>query len=301
MKESINRFDTALYPLPFYIVSVLKNLSEATKNSVNEIRLRSNMPLSLSRGADTLFVGNYGITLSPDNAITVTDRDISDTVKMLCNNSIYSHTNEINEGYISMRYGHRAGVAGNFSGSSGYDFTSVNIRIARQILGAADELVAYYKGSLLLAGPPSSGKTTLLRDLIRQLSNRGKRISVVDTRGEISAPYLSSFQNDIGINTDVLYGCEKARGIEMALRTLSPDIIAFDEIGTVEELKAVEQCMYGGADVILTAHIGSVREMTSRPVTRRLLEGNILKKIALIDKNHNIEVFSKKELNKCLY
>ncbi len=301
MKDSTNRFDTALYPLPFYMASVLKNLNDSMKESINEIRLRSQKPLSLTAGRDTLFLGNYGITDDPDKAIIVSCKDIGDTVMALCNNSIYSHSNEINEGYISMRYGHRAGIAGNFSGGNGYDFTSVNIRIARQILGAANTLVKEFKGSLLLAGPPSSGKTTVLRDLIRQLSNSGKRVSVIDTRGEITAPYLSCFQNDIGSNTDVLFGCDKARGIEMALRTLTPDIIAFDEIGTLDELSAVEQCMYGGAEVILTAHIGSIAELDCRPVTRRLIDSSILKRIALIDKNHNIKVFSKKELLKCLY
>ena len=301
--KNTERFDSALYALPYGIASVLRALPQSVKNEVQEIRLRANRPLTLTYKLKPALVNkNLGICYEVnDGVLMVSAADVYDTVKALCNNSIYSHVGEMKQGFITMRDGHRAGVAGNFSGESVYDFTSVNIRIARQIFGAADFLYnKYSSGGILIAGPPASGKTTVLRDFIRQASNGGKRVAVVDTRGEISACHGGTIHNDLGLNTDVLYGIEKSRGIELALRTLCPEIIAFDEIGTLAELESVAQCISGGADVIMTAHIGKVSEIAARPLTRKIISGRYVKRVAVLSIGGEPQIFSRRELEGCL-
>ena len=302
------RFDSALYALPFQIANILRGLPSEVKETVQEIRLRCDRPLTLTVNTQVAYVDkNSRISFNKNNNLfLVTGTDITETVKNLCNNSMYSHTHEIKQGFIAMRNGHRAGVAGNFSGETVYDFSSVNIRIARQIFGAANFLTERYSsGGVLIAGPPGSGKTTVLRDFIRQLSDgksgKYRRVAVVDTRGEISACHGGKMQNDLGDNTDVLYGIEKARGVEIALRTLGPDIIAFDEIGTEAELGAVAQCMGGGADVVLTAHIGKLSELATRSITRKLLTQNNIKLVAMLSCEKSPEIYSRREIERCLF
>ena len=301
--KNLERFDSALYALPYGMTSVLRALPQKVKNEVQEIRLRAARPLMLTFNLKPAFVNKSSCISyeANDDVLMVSTADIFETVKALCNNSIYSHVGEMKQGFIAMRYGHRAGVAGNFSGDSVYDFTSVNIRIARQIFGAADFLYdKYSSGGILIAGPPASGKTTVLRDFIRQASNGGKRVTVVDTRGEISACHGGIIHNDLGINADVLYGIEKSRGIELALRTMCPEIIAFDEIGTLSELDSVAQCISGGADVIMTAHIGSLSELAERPLTRKIISGRYVKMVAVLSLEGEPQIFSRRELARCL-
>lgn len=309
MRESFSsRFDSALYALPFYVANILSGMSPAIKSQVQEIRLRTDKPLALTINSDVIFVDKNGGTTRDKNGdlIRISAIDIVESVKKLCNNSMYSHTGEIKQGFISMKYGHRAGVAGNFSGESVYDFSSLNIRIARQVFGAADFLIGRYSsGGVLIAGPPGSGKTTVLRDFLRQLSDgvtgKYRRVSIIDTRGEISACHGGKICNDLGVNADVLYGIEKAQGVEIALRTLCPDIIAFDEIGSLAELSAVEQCIGGGVDVVLTAHAGKLEELASRAVTRKLLTRNYVKTVVMLCWGKQPEVYSRREIEKCLF
>ncbi len=273
--------------LPLKIAAAISCLSEDVKQNAEEIRLRNGKEICIMCGKRPHFI----------KPILETD-DIAFTVKRLCNSSVYAHTNELNNGYISLPFGHRAGVVGNFSGENLYEFSSVNIRIARQILGAADFLDGKIQGGILLAGPPASGKTTVLRDLVRRLSCKNFKVSVVDTRGEISAFSRGSIYNDLGPNTDVLFGIEKDRGIEIALRTMTPDYIAFDEIGRVAELMHVFDSVNGGAEIITTAHISGTEQLLSRAVTRRLILSGAVKTVVLLDRNKGNEIFNGEDLIK---
>lgn len=277
-----------LYALPPKIKGALFNLSAVVQQNVAEIRLRKNLPLALTVYGETVFLEKDGQTAfqSSNKLVYVSERDIEDCFRLLCNDSVFAHENELREGYIIMKNGCRAGVCGKLTdGGIMQDITSINIRISRQIKGCANELVARYGGGgLLIAGPPGSGKTTILRDFIRQLSNgiagRVSRISVIDTRGEISGGGLL----DLGAATDILETEQKAAGVEIALRTMFPDIIAFDEIGNLEELNAVSQCFLSGVKIVTTAHTQTIFDLENRKITRELLKSGAIEQIAVLPK-----------------
>ena len=185
-----------------------------------------------------------------------------------------------------MKGSHRAGICGTKIPDGMRDVSSINIRVAREILGCADPLVARMgdKG-LLIAGPPGSGKTTLLRDAVRQLSTYKKqRVAVVDCRGEIAGMQGAEPQNDIGENTDVISGGEKQEGIEMAVRAMGPQIVAFDEIGSASEVDEVIKALLGGVRVITTAHCGSKEDLYRREITNKLINSGAISCVALLSR-----------------
>ncbi len=203
--------------------------------------------------------------------------DIADCFAELCRYSVHSFTNEIAEGFITLDGGHRVGICGT-AVTNGHivtgqrDISSLNIRIAHEVKGCGMELYerAFSKGlrSLLVGGRPMSGKTTILRDLARLLG-KDRRVTVIDSRNEISASVRGQPTLDTGENTDVLCGFPKHEGIMLALRSLSPDVIICDEIGG--DAKAVEQCLFCGVCVVAAAHAGSFAELSRREDTRKML------------------------------
>lgn len=300
------RFTAVLYGVGERIRNILSSLNSTVKNNTEEIRLRVGLPLAITVNGDTVFVGADGkVSFSLNNGLPiVTKEDIDECFRLLCGGSVYAHEEELKNGYIMMKNGNRAGICGTVS-ETGFikNVSSVNIRIAREIIGSANEIIKEFGGeSILIAGPPGSGKTTVLRDTIRQLSSGvcGKyyRTAVIDCRGEISGGFDGSRINDLGAVTDLIITKNKALGIETALRTMFPEIIAFDEIGTTEELKKVTQSFFAGVTVITTAHIGSKNELLSRNITRNLIESGVISKIALLPSLHGnrMEIISSKEL-----
>ncbi len=205
------------------------------------------------------------------------EKDIADCFAELCRYSVHSYSREIAEGFITLDGGHRVGLCGTAVMSGGAvvsvkDISSLNIRIAREVRGCAEELYGrFFAGglcSLLLAGRPMSGKTTVLRDLSRMLGEK-YRVALIDSRNELSASVRGLPTLDVGENTDVLCGYTKSAGIMTALRSLSPDVIICDEIG--DDYEAVEQCLFCGVKVIAAAHAGSLSELSRRRGTDRLL------------------------------
>lgn len=255
---------------------ILLGLPPNFTNSITEIRLRAGTPFSIISGREIYFLNRDGLSRDFKNCVPLTQTELADCLRLITHNSLYSHINEIMSGFVSLPHGNRAGVCGVFREGKFAEVSSINIRIAHECLGVARELIhGYSGGSYLLCGPPASGKTTLLRDLIRGLSNgesgRFYKIALIDERFEIAAVTGGVPKNNVGVNTDIISGRDKATAAEAAVRSMSPDILAFDEIGTVKELEAIKNSVNCGTAIITTAHIGSVAELGRRFVTRELI------------------------------
>lgn len=290
------KFDSAACFVCKEIAEILQKLSDAEKEKTQEIRLRQNKAVALTQNEENLYLLKNG-TLAKEvtnDCIFATKENLEETFKLLVRSSVYSHLEEIKEGFIMLTHGHRAGICGTLlqNGAMG-NVSSVNIRIAKEIFGCAQKIAnAYNGGGVLIAGPPGSGKTTLLRDFIR-ITAKEKRVCVVDTRGEISASYMGQCFNDLGQNTDVLVGYPKEKGLFMALRTMFPQMVAFDEFSTLAELKEISQGFLSGVDFALTAHIGSEEDLIKRELTKKLLNSGAIKTVVLLSGFKNREIFIK--------
>ena len=260
-------------------------------DEVEEIRLRAGQPLAVTQCGTSVFVEGLG-------GHQVTMEEIRDTVNLLSSYSRYAFEDKIRQGFLTIQGGHRVGLAGRVIRDQNADggtvktispITFLNIRIARQMIGCADQVLPLLRErdefhDTLLISPPGMGKTTLLRDLIRLVSYQGMTVGVVDERSELAACYQGIPQNDLGPRTDVLDGCPKAEGLMMMVRTMAPQILAVDEIGSKADYYALEYAMHCGCRLLVTAHGSCWEEALRRPNLGRWLEEGRFGRYIVIEK-----------------
>lgn len=283
------RFDTAIAFLPDEIKRMLINLNDEIKKSAYEIRIRTGKCLVIETSGGTYFVGRNRVSgIFSDDLYKVSKHEMKDSFNRLCGFSVYSHLDTISQCFVTLPSGHRVGICGTAVTENGKvstirDVSSLNIRIAGEYKGCADEVLARGFGNrlcnVIIAGPPSSGKTTLLRDIARQISG-GRfgeyyKVSVIDERCEISPVSDGVCLCDMGPNTDVLSLFKKADGIICALRALSPHLIICDEIGTEDECEAIKSALNSGVSFALSIHASSKEELFLKPQFKTLLRSGI--------------------------
>ncbi len=251
------------------------------QEAIQEIRLRAGRQAILYRDGREVFLDRQGeFTDSPEQARIVPQKELEELLEHICHYSPYAFAEELRRGFVTVAGGHRVGVAGQavMEGDGSIrtlkNISYVNIRVAHQKKGAADGvLAAIYAGGIpqnaLIISPPGCGKTTLLRDLIRQISDgnsygRGMTVGVVDERSELAGSFLGRPQNDMGMRTDVLDACPKEIGMLMLLRSMSPRVIAIDELGSEGELKALGQASACGCRILATVHGTDRRDVERR-------------------------------------
>lgn len=260
-------------------------------NEIEEIRLRINKKVCLKMGQDIKFLN-----------ITINKNDIETTFERMCENSVYSYINQVSNGFITIDGGNRVGIVGNCVIENGEVIninyiSSLNFRIAREIKGVAisflKEVIDIKNNTIfttLIVSPPGGGKTTVLRDLIRIISNgmpeigfKAKTCGVVDERGEIAASYKGIPQNDLGELTDIIENVPKDIGMRILIRSMAPEVIACDEIGTKEDYDAIKYAVNSGVKGIFTYHAKNIDEVMRNEKIKELTNDNVIEKIIVLD------------------
>lgn len=265
---------------------------------LQEIRIRVGNPfLVVYEGKEHFITESGEMTQDGKEAFVVSQKEVRETMEYISNYSMYAFEEELRRGYITIRGGHRVGVAGKMIWERDgvrnmKHITFINIRMAHQILGCADDVLPYLRQGnsichTLLISPPRCGKTTLLRDLIRQFSNGGKgyagmTVGVVDERSEIGACYRGKPQNNLGIRTDILDGCPKVEGMMMLVRSMAPDIIAIDEVGSGKDVEAMEYVMSCGIKLLATVHGNSIDDIQNKPLLGKLVREKVFERYILL-------------------
>ncbi len=299
--ESVKKFDQAASFTGVPIRRLLLNLPEMIKKNAQEIRLRSGRPLMVSGTNGDFFIteGGRESYIYSQSSVKVTLNDIEDCFNLICGHSVYTHQSGICNGYVTVQGGHRAGIVGTAVIHNGNinairDVSSINIRIAKQYKGIADNLFEKISGleqkSVIVAGPPSSGKTSVLRELARLFSSEPggfMKTVIVDERDEIAACLNSIPQNDVGISSDVLSGYSKEKAVTIALRSMSPQNIIIDEITTDEEVAKIESGLNSGVNFYLSAHACNRNELLRRKPVRKLLETGEFGAVAFMESKNN--------------
>jgi stage III sporulation protein AA len=281
--------------------SILKKLDQDVLKTVEEIRLRANKPLMIQNYHGDWFVDEFGnLTQVYRNLYMVKQVEILKTLELMSENSVYAFQEEIRNGFLTLKGGHRIGIAGRvvLDGNSIKnikDISGLNIRLAREVPGCASRLIKYIlKGrndvyNTLIISPPQCGKTTMLRDIAKSISDgmdnlkfSGLKVGIVDERSEIAACYKGVPQNNVGVRTDVLDGCPKSLGMVMMIRSLSPQVIITDEIGSQGDKDAVVKVLNAGVKIITSAHGYNISELKSRQEVLSLLEAKIFERFVVL-------------------
>lgn len=274
--------------LPMELVKLIR-LHNIEK--IEEIRIRSGKYVILKLGhIETIL------------KYIISENEIIGILQNICSNSLYSYQNQICNGYITLPGGHRAGIAGNVVIKDGQVVNisyiySINFRIAHQINGASNDILKYILDtsnntvySSLIVSPPGAGKTTIIRDIAKKISDgigeinfKGIDVSIIDERGEIAALSKGCTYNDVGLRTDVLDNIPKSIGIRMAIRSMSPKVIIADEIGNKDDADIVNYAICSGVKCIFTAHGSSMEDLMRNQEMQKIMKLQLFQKIIFLD------------------
>ena len=294
LKEAVIRF------FPRSIQEVLNQFPHW--DEVEEIRLKAEKPLIVRLVHKDAFVSPAGVPVTrPEDGYVVSPEEVARTLNIASGASLYAFEEELRNGYITVPGGHRLGLAGQAAVEKGQVKTfrhigGINFRVAREIRGAADGVLPCVLTGwpprvchTLIISPPRGGKTTFLRDLVRQLSDgipglkfAGATVGLVDERSEVAACFKGIPQLDVGVRTDVIDGCPKAEGIKLMVRAFGPEVVATDEIGRAEDARAIEDALNAGVKVVATAHASTLDELRGRPFFRYLFAAGVIERFILL-------------------
>ena len=310
----ILRWEKEILPyLPPELRGYLWKALENNGHEILEIRIRLKRPLALETAQGTLFVSRQGfLTEKAEEGMIVAKPILEKIFHLLSQSSAYAFEEELRQGYITVPGGHRVGFVGKAVLDGGKIkhlrcLSGYNFRICRQLDGVAQKIIKFLvfppqevHHCLILSGP-GMGKTTLLRDIIRHISNgipslhfSGVNVGVVDERSELAGSYLGEPQLDLGIRTDILDGCPKHEGMLLLVRSMGPKVIATDELGMEKELEALETIINAGVKVITTVHAANLSELAEKTGWKRLLAGRVFQKVIILNRQGGLftaEVF----------
>jgi len=282
------------------IRNLLSNIDSDIADSIEEIRLRAGKPVIVQNYNNEWFLDKKGqLAKEAKNPYIPRQEEILKTLELMSENSIYAFQDEIKNGFITLRGGHRVGIAGRVVLDGGSvknikDISGLNIRISKEIKGCARKIMKFVINknqvlNTLIISPPQCGKTTMLRDIARILSNgcdemnfKGIKVGVVDERSEIGACYRGIPQNDLGIRTDVLDACPKSIGMIMMIRSMSPQVIITDEIGNKGDKDSILSVFNAGVKIITSAHGYNITEMKSRREVIGLMEEKVFERYIVL-------------------
>lgn len=288
--DPAERFAQAAALLPHELRQGLERLPEWDKAQAEEFRLRVGRPPMVSWPE-----GERPIPGCENRPICPADLGLA--LEVASQASAHTVLDRVRDGFVTIRGGHRIGLCGSGVMDHGElhnlrQLSSMAIRIAHEVWGAAEEVLPQLLSqgqlqSAILLSPPGGGKTTLLRDIIRRVSDgvgvAPLRVGVADERGELAAVYDGMPMNDVGLRTDVMDGCPKGPALLMLLRGMNPQVLAADEITAREDAEALEQATGCGVILLCTAHGGAVEDLYRRPLYRRMVENGTFQKVVLIE------------------
>lgn len=300
MERKIRRYESVAAVLPGHLRRAAMALSQEEKAAAEELRLRAGGELTV---------------LLPDGerncGIRVEQEDLETVCNLAAEFSRYAAMETLRQGFVTMKGGCRVGFCGTVVMKDGTpaalrDFSSAAVRIARERPGIADDLICrlFRDGqfqSTLILSPPGGGKTTLLRELVRKLSEgeagiQPMRIGLADERGEIAVLRQGVAQMDVGPRTDVLDGCPKAAAIPMLLRCINPRVIAVDEITVREDLQAMAMAANCGVGLLATIHAADTEELMRKPLYAELLQAKVFRLAVILRRDNGVRRWELEEL-----